>query len=134
MKVLLAVGAVLVALLTAGVSGQMLTATGEAPAARVSQVNVADDDLPPVGNPARKFVLAKKEWTACVAEAAPAHEGPGRFDPEAACGTKPHPHDFSDKAGKSDRADRTDRRQGRPAWAGGPDRRTAEPPGHAKHD
>jgi hypothetical protein len=37
------------------------------------------------------YTTAKQEWTACVAEAAPAHEGPGPFDPEEACGPKPQP-------------------------------------------
>lgn len=136
MKVLLTVGAVLVALLAAGVSGQVLSASGTDPSARVGQVRAAADekDAPP-GNPAaRAFVAAKKSWTACVAKAAPAHDpGSGRFDPERACGVKPHPHDVT---GKHDRRDTGQDRagHGRPPWAGGPTRRTAEPPGHARRD
>lgn len=39
-----------------------------------------------------EFVQTKKEWTRCVADAARDHSrGSGRFDPEAACGTKPRP-------------------------------------------
>jgi hypothetical protein len=38
---------------------------------------------------AKAFTDAKKEWTDCVAREAPAHEGSGPFDPEAACGEKP---------------------------------------------
>ncbi|HET8971252.1 MAG TPA: hypothetical protein VFN19_09350 [Candidatus Nanopelagicales bacterium] len=143
MRVLLAVCAVLVALVAAGTSGELLTATGESPTARASQARATDHD-PPRGNPAaREFVAAKKTWTACVAEAAPAHDGPGRFDPEAACGTKPRPHD--DEFGKhggghpgQHQAKHQGKHQGRhqgkhqgpPAWSGGPDRRTTQPPGH----
>jgi len=68
-----------------------------------------------------------------VGEAAPAHEpGSGPFDPEDACGTKPHPHDGDDEAPGASGEER-DPGLGKPAWAGGPDRRTAEP-GHAARD
>lgn len=116
MKPLLAATAILVMLVVAAVQGGVLSATGEEPRARDSQVRVAatDDDASAAGNPAaRAFVAAKKEWTACVAEA-------------GACGTKPHPHDFAGKHAKKDKVD------GTPAWAGGPDHRSAKPPGHAK--
>ncbi|MEJ7794278.1 MAG: hypothetical protein WKF50_01905 [Nocardioides sp.] len=124
MKVLLVVGAVMVALLAGALTGGVLTATGQEPPARtgVAQVASPDKDEPAEeraeGNPAaRAFVAAKKEWTVCVTEAAPARE--------QACGTKPHPHDFAGKHGE---------KHGPPAWAGGPERRTAEPPGHAERD
>jgi len=138
MKVLLAVGAVMVALLAGALTGGVLTASGEEPPARtgVAQVAAPDEDEPAEdraeGNPAaRAFVAAKKEWTACVSEAAPARgQAAGRFDPEQACGIKPHPHDIAGKHGGK----RQSKKHGPPPWAGGPDRRTAEPPGHAKRD
>jgi hypothetical protein len=41
---------------------------------------------------ALSHVAAMQAWTACIAEAAPAHEASsGDFDPEAACGAKPTP-------------------------------------------
>lgn len=130
----LAVGA---ALLAGGVTGGSLTATGGE--ARVTQVRAVDDHASPEGNPAaREFVSRKKTWTACVKEAAPARDREdGRFDPEQACGTKPHPHDVAGKhadkrAGKPGHPKHEG--HGPPAWAGGPDRRTAEPPGHAERD
>lgn len=43
---------------------------------------------------AKSYVDAKTAWTACVAEAAPQHEGEEAFDPEAACGPKPNVKDF----------------------------------------
>lgn len=46
----------------------------------------------------RAFVTAKKAWSACVAEAEP-RRGRDQFDPEQACGTKPHPHHPSGKPG-----------------------------------
>lgn len=121
----LAVGA---ALLAGGVMGGSLTATGGE--ARVTQLRAVDDDASREGNPAaREFVSRKKTWTACVKEAAPARgRGDGRFDPEQACGTKPHPHGVAGKHAEKLRS------HGPPPWAGGPDRRTAEPPGHAKGD
>lgn len=126
-KPLLAATAILVMLVVAAVQGGVLSATGEGPRARDSNVRVAatDDDAAPAGNPAaRAFVAAKKEWTACVAEA-------------GACGTKPHPHDFAGKHAKKDKSgkkDKKDKVHGTPAWAGGPDHRSAKPPGHAKRD
>lgn len=126
MKAGLAVAAVMVALLVGAMTGGVLTATGDEPPAGVAQSRTADEDASPQGNPAaRAFVAAKKAWTACVAKAAPARDAEdGRFDPEQACGTKPHPHDFPGKH----------EGHGPPAWSGGPDRRTAEPPGPAKQD
>lgn len=131
----MAVGAVMVALLVGALTGGVLMATGQEPPEQIGVARVAapDEDESSEdraqGNPAaRAFVAAKKEWTACVAQAAPAHdEADGRFDPEQACGTKPHPHDIVGKHGK-----RHSKKHGPPAWSGGPDRRTAEPPGHAK--
>lgn len=84
----------------------------------------------------RAFVAAKQDWTACVADAAPSRSdrSGARFDPEAACGAKPHPHD--NRPGHDAKAKSKDRgagHDGRPAWAGGPKRRTAEPPGHSRH-
>ncbi|MGH3348100.1 MAG: hypothetical protein ACRDO4_14060 [Nocardioides sp.] len=80
----------------------------------------------------RAFVVAKQEWTSCVAEAAPAHRsGTGPFDPEEACGTKPHPHG---EKGRGRSGDGRAHGPGRTPWAGGPGSRTAEPPGHAKRD
>lgn len=136
-KVGLAVGAAAAALLLGAVTGGALTATGGEP--RVTQVRAADEDASPEGNPAaREFVSAKKAWTACVKKAAPAQDSEGgRLDPEQACGTKPHPHDVTGKhADKhSDQPSPTKHQgHGPPAWAGGPDRRTAEPPGHAKRN
>jgi len=137
MKVLLAVGAVMVALLAGALTGGVLTASGEESPARTSVAEVAAPDEDEAseeradGNPAaRAFVAAKKQWTACVAKAAPAHDrADGRFDPEQACGMKPHPHDIAGKHGGK----KLSKKHG-PSWAGGPNRRTAEPPGHAKRD
>jgi hypothetical protein len=67
--------------------GQQKKETGERPADE-------DEDGPRRAGPkasVREFVVAKKEWTACVGTEAAAHEGPGRFDPEEACGVKPRP-------------------------------------------
>ena len=129
MKILLAVGAVMVTLLAGALTGGVLTATGEEPPAQAGVAEVATpDDEHAHGNPAaRAFVAAKKEWTACVAEAAPSGDRAGRFDPEQACGTKPHPHDVAGKHHKHNKG------HGPPLWSGGPDRRKAEPPGHAGH-
>lgn len=141
MKVLLAVGAVMVALLAGTLTGGMMSATGEEPPARTGVAQVAAEmdkssKERSQGNPAaRDFVAAKKEWTACVAEAAPAHDvADGRFDPEQACGPKPHPHDIAGKHADKPGAKKHSTEHGKPAWSGGPDRRTAEPPGHAEGD
>ncbi len=138
-KVGLVVTAVLVAVLTGILTGTLtgggLTANGEDSPAAVAELRVVDDQASPESNPAaREFVTAKQKWTACVGEAAPAHDvEDGRFDPEQACGPKPHPHDFADKhAGKVGQGKHGS--HGPPAWAGGPERRSAEPPGHAERD
>lgn len=153
MKIVLAAGAVLAVLGAGGLTGSALTAASErspvaddAPQGATDEptgdVDDADDTDEQSGKPddeeksarhaaQRAFVAAKQEWTACVGGAAPAHEpGSGPFDPEDACGAKPHPDD--EAPGRS--ADKHEQDQGRPAWAGGPDRRTAEPPGHAQRD
>ena len=79
-----------------------------------------DDEASQAGNPAaREFVASKKAWTACLKTA-------GK---ERACGRKPHPHDFARKHEK-----KHDKKHRLPMWAGGPHRRTAEPPGHARRD
>jgi hypothetical protein len=160
MKIVLVAGAVLAVLGTGGLTGAALTAASERPpVADDSSQEPTDDPSDDVEDPddegdsdegsgepddeakdaqhaaQRAFVAAKQEWTACVGEAAPAHEpGAGPFDPEEACGPKPHPHgddaDDSEKPGASGE----EREHGKPAWAGGPENRTAEPPGHAAHD
>lgn len=131
MKVVLVTVAVVSVLGAGGLAGAAMSmsqpsapAGVEAPAERKADHHAAQG----------AFVTEKKSWTDCVAEASPRHEGPGGFDPEAACGDKPHPHDQREPGGHSDEARRDDRAVGRPAWAGGPDRRTAEPPGHAARD
>ena len=44
---------------------------------------------------AQAYSDAVREWTTCVADAAAAHEGSTEpFDPVAACGERPSPHDF----------------------------------------
>jgi hypothetical protein len=169
MKILLVAGAVLAVIGAGGMTGSVLTAGAERPPvtddASQEPVDEPTDDTDDTddtdegsGKPddeakaaqhaaQRAFVAAKQEWTACVGEAAPAHEpGSGPFDPEEACGPKPHPHDGEtdgetdgDAEGETDEgpgASGEDRGHGagRPDWAGGPDRRTAEPPGHAAHD
>ena len=116
---------------------------------------ISSDALEEVGQPSgpakehqREFVTDKKAWTTCVAQAARDRAGEaGRFDPEEACGDKPHPHDGTDKQGTGKQgADKQDtgrqrsadpgrahgQDRGRPDWAGGPEQRTAEPPGLAK--
>lgn len=142
MKVLLAVGAVMGALLAGALTGGVLTATGQespervgAAEARPDKAKDKDSQKTTHGNPAaRAFVAAKQEWTACVAEAAPSRDrGDSRFDPDPACGTKPHPHDFASKyATKKNKSH--DKVHGPPAWAGGPDHRSSKPPGHAQRD
>ena len=152
MKIILVAGAVLAVLGAGGLTGSALTAASERPpvadegsqGATDEPTDDVDDTDEESGKPEdeekaarhaaqRAFVAAKQEWTVCVGEAAPAHEpGSGPFDPEDACGPKPHPHDDDQAQGRS--ADKDEHGQGRPAWAGGPDQRTAEPPGHAKHD
>jgi len=148
MKVLLAVGAVMGALLAGALTGGVLTATGQESPEQVGAAEARPDKAKDKtkdsqksthGNPAaRAFVAAKKEWTACVAEAAPSRDrGDGRFDPDRACGTKPHPHDFAGKyATKKDKLHekKRDKSHGPPPWAGGPDHRSSEPPGHAKRE
>lgn len=133
MKVVLAVGAVMVALLAGAMTGGVLTAAGQESPARTTEFRAANVGTSFEGNPAAKqFVAAKKRWTACVAKAAPARDAEaGRFDPEQACGAKPHPHDIAGKAADKPRDKKHDG-HGPPPWAGGPERRTAEPPGHAK--
>jgi hypothetical protein len=49
---------------------------------------------------AEEFTAAKQAWTACVAEKAPAHEGPEAFDPEEACGPKPQPSAVPEEPGQ----------------------------------
>lgn len=156
MKIVLVAGAVLAVLGAGGLTGSALTAVSERPpvADDASQeptdeptddTEDTDDSDEGSGKPddeakdaqhaaQHAFVSAKQEWTSCVGEAAPAHEpGSGPFDPEDACGTKPHPHDGDDEAPGASGEER-DPGLGKPAWAGGPDRRTAEPPGHAARD
>ncbi len=148
MKILLVAGAVFAVLGAGGMTGTALMTTSERPPAADDSSQAPtdestddpDDSDERSGKPddeakaakhaaQRAFVAAKQEWTACVGEAAPAHEpGSGPFAPEDACGTKPHPHD--DRAPGAS-GDARERDRGKPAWAGGPDRRTAEPPGHA---
>lgn len=158
MKIVLAAGAVLAVLGTGGLTGVALTAASERPpVADDSSQEPTDEPSDDVedtddegdsdegsGKPddeakdaqhaaQRAFVAAKQEWTACVGEAAPAHEpGAGPFDPEEACGPKPHPHDG--EADEDPDASGDEREHGRPAWAGGPGSRTAEPPGHGSRD
>jgi hypothetical protein len=140
MKLAVLSGAVLAVLGAGGLTSSVLTA-GPPPPSVADEA--AHDPAARTGGPddrqkaerhaaQRAFVAAKNEWTACVAEAAPAREAEtGRFDPEEACGTKPHPHGEK-TPGRSD--DGPARGQGRPPWAGGPGSRTAEPPGHANRD
>lgn len=78
--------------------GQLAKESGERPGDRDDEAEDDTDDESGEGprgagnrESARAFVSAKKEWTACVGEEAAAHEGPGRFDPEEACGDKPRP-------------------------------------------
>jgi hypothetical protein len=159
MKIVLVAGAVLAVLGTGGLTGAALTAAPERPpVADDSSQEPTDDPSDDVedtddegdsdegsGKPddeakaaqhaaQRAFVAAKQEWTACVGEAAPAHEpGAGPFDPEEACGPKPHPHDDDADDSEKPGASGGEREHGKPAWAGGPENRTAEPPGHAAH-
>ena len=111
MKVGLAIGAVLVALLAGSLTGGVLTATGEEPPAPAPQVRL-DDDESPGGNPAaRAFVTAKKTWTACVAKAAPDRDSEGgRFAPRAGVRHQAPPARLHGQA----------RRQARPSAPRGP--------------
>ena len=122
MKIVLVAGVVLAVLGAGGLTGDLLSAGPERP-------TVADDGSRDTSDTAddrstkakqdktkkakkgkeskesrheaqRAFVAAKREWTACVGGAAPAHRpGGGPFDPEDACGPKPHPHDDRAPAG-----------------------------------
>ena len=72
---------------------------------------------------AKQFTDAKKSWTACVAEKAREHTGPGPFDPEAACGPKPASQDFhpapTGPTGPDDHGNGKDNgNHGQPATAG----------------
>jgi hypothetical protein len=140
MKLAVVSGAVLAVLGAGGLTSSVLTAgPAQAPVADDAAHDLADgpgraDDREKAERHAaqRAFVATKQEWTACVAEAAPAREGEtGRFDPEEACGTKPHPHGEKTPGSSGDEPARG---KGRPPWAGGPGTRTAEPPGHANRD
>jgi hypothetical protein len=162
MKIVLVAGAVLAVLGTGGLTGAALTAAPERPPVAddssqeptdepsddvedTDDEGDSDDSDEGSGKPddeakaaqhaaQRAFVAAKREWTACVGEAAPAHEpGAGPFDPEEACGPKPHPHDDDADDSEKPGASGGEREHGKPAWAGGPENRTAEPPGHAAH-
>lgn len=174
MKILLVAGAVLAVLGAGGLTGSALTAASErlpvaddasqgATDEPTDDVDEAEDADEESGRPddeekaarqaaQRAFVAAKQEWTACVGEAAPAHEpGSGPFVPEDACSPKPHPHDGqtdgqidgqtdgqtegeADDDGPGVPGDDRGNGSGKPDWAGGPDRRTVEPPGHAAPD
>lgn len=84
----------------------------------------------------RAFVASKKEWTSCVAEAAPQGDADrARFDPEEACGAKPRNPRAADKTegGGKDDKEKADHAT-RPPHAGGPGRRSEEPPGLAGKD
>ncbi len=136
MKLAVVSGAVLAALGAGGLAGHVLAAgPGAAPVADESTSQSAGESRAKAKDAKhaaqRAFVTAKQEWTACVAEAAPGREAETfPFDPEVACGTKPHPHDV----GKAVGGRAHDLGPGKPRWAGGPERRTAEPPGLMKRD
>lgn len=136
MKLAVVSGAVLAVLGAGGLAGNVLAAGPSAAPVADEPTSTSADESRAKAQAAkhaaqRAFVTAKQEWTACVAEAAPGREAEtSPFDPEVACGTKPHPHDMGKPGGGGAR----DLGAGKPPWAGGPERRTAEPPGLVKRD
>lgn len=133
MRNLLVIGAVVVGLAAGGVTSGVLASSGPPAADHVAGASATGDkdaakDAAKTKDKTqdktqKAFVQVKKAWTACRSETAPGR-GRNQMALDQACGAKPHPHDLSGKPGREG--------GGRPPWAGGPERRSAEPPGHAR--